>query len=156
MPLQTSIALSKSSPPTCAIDIFLFYVLELHLLSLFEREWLSAWSETVSMSQCLNGRVVLNWYLVPERYCTDPELCVSLGFSLQYIRLTVFCWLAAMTHDMYTTFSCSAKVQLISTISALPEMFLTGKPTISNQCEFAFDNACALQPEASRQLRCPL
>jgi hypothetical protein len=34
----------------------------------------------------------------------DAELCVSLAFSLQYIRLTVFCWLTAMTHDMYATF----------------------------------------------------
>nr|CAD7405251.1 unnamed protein product [Timema cristinae] len=43
----------------------------------------------------------------PCRFWQDPELCVSLGFSLQYIRLTVFCWLAAMTHDMYTTFRCT-------------------------------------------------
>jgi hypothetical protein len=37
-------------------------------------------------------------------YLQDSELCVALAFSLQYIRLTVFCWLSAMTHDMYTTF----------------------------------------------------
>nr|CAD7204617.1 unnamed protein product [Timema douglasi] len=43
-----------------------------------------------------------------------------------------------------------ALVQLISTLSALPEVSGTGEPTISNQC------ACAVELEASRQLRCPL
>nr|CAD7577042.1 unnamed protein product [Timema californicum] len=38
--------------------------------------------------------------------------------------------------------SCSAKAQLISTTSALPEMFGSGEP---------FDDACAVEPEASRQ-----
>jgi hypothetical protein len=34
----------------------------------------------------------------------DPELCVALAFSLQYMRLTVFCWLTTVTHDMYSVF----------------------------------------------------
>ncbi|XP_068084391.1 probable G-protein coupled receptor Mth-like 3 [Anabrus simplex] len=43
-------------------------------------------------------------YVIGVGGVEDRELCVALGFSLQYIRLTVFCWLTAMTHDMYTTF----------------------------------------------------
>nr|CAD7578344.1 unnamed protein product [Timema californicum] len=39
------------------------------------------------------------------------------------------------------------------TLSALPKKFGGGESSISNQCAYAFDNACALQPEASRQLR---
>jgi hypothetical protein len=39
-----------------------------------------------------------------EHLLQDPELCVALAFSLQYMRLTVFCWLTAMTHDMYSVF----------------------------------------------------
>nr|CAD7590110.1 unnamed protein product [Timema genevievae] len=46
-------------------------------------------------------------------------------------------------------------VQLISTLSALSEVFGTGEPNISNQCACAFDNTCALQPEERRQLRWP-
>ncbi|XP_015430360.1 PREDICTED: adhesion G protein-coupled receptor L4-like [Dufourea novaeangliae] len=33
----------------------------------------------------------------------DSELCISLGFSLQYLRMTVVCWLAAMCHHLYAT-----------------------------------------------------
>ncbi|XP_076377887.1 adhesion G protein-coupled receptor E3 isoform X2 [Megalopta genalis] len=33
----------------------------------------------------------------------DSELCISLGLSLQYLRMTVVCWLAAMCHHLYAT-----------------------------------------------------
>lgn len=33
----------------------------------------------------------------------DPELCISLGLSLQYLRVCVVCWLAAMCHHLYAT-----------------------------------------------------
>ncbi|XP_046742350.1 latrophilin-like protein LAT-2 [Diprion similis] len=33
----------------------------------------------------------------------DAELCISLGLSLQYIRVCVVCWLAAMCHHLYAT-----------------------------------------------------
>ncbi|XP_014226991.1 adhesion G protein-coupled receptor L4 [Trichogramma pretiosum] len=33
----------------------------------------------------------------------DSELCVSLGMSLQYLRVSVVCWLAAMCHHLYAT-----------------------------------------------------
>ncbi|XP_011301789.1 cadherin EGF LAG seven-pass G-type receptor 1 [Fopius arisanus] len=33
----------------------------------------------------------------------DPELCISLGLSLQYLRVSVVCWLAAMCHHLYAT-----------------------------------------------------
>ncbi|OAD58755.1 hypothetical protein WN48_10300 [Eufriesea mexicana] len=33
----------------------------------------------------------------------DAELCISLGLSLQYLRMTVVCWLAAMCHHLYAT-----------------------------------------------------
>ncbi|XP_012270579.1 cadherin EGF LAG seven-pass G-type receptor 1 [Orussus abietinus] len=33
----------------------------------------------------------------------DSELCISLGLSLQYVRVSVFCWLAAMCHHFYST-----------------------------------------------------
>ncbi|PSN45015.1 hypothetical protein C0J52_11627 [Blattella germanica] len=47
-----------------------------------------------------------NWRWRGPMYGTlqDAELCVALAFSLQYLRLTVFCWLAAMTHHMFATF----------------------------------------------------
>ncbi|KAJ9583837.1 hypothetical protein L9F63_021813 [Diploptera punctata] len=43
-------------------------------------------------------------YVIGVGGVQDGQLCIALGFSLQYIRLTVFCWLAAMTHHMYATF----------------------------------------------------
>ncbi|XP_023704646.1 latrophilin-like protein LAT-2 [Cryptotermes secundus] len=43
-------------------------------------------------------------YVIGVGGVQDPELCVALAFSLQYMRLTVFCWLTAMTHDMYSVF----------------------------------------------------
>ncbi|XP_011701334.1 PREDICTED: uncharacterized protein LOC105458018, partial [Wasmannia auropunctata] len=33
----------------------------------------------------------------------DSELCISLGLSLQYLRVSVVCWLAAMCHHLYAT-----------------------------------------------------
>nr|CAD7569471.1 unnamed protein product [Timema californicum] len=51
---------------------------------------------------------------------------------------------------------CSAQVQLISTWSALPEVFSTEKPIKSqNQSSqiSAYDNSCAVELTASRQLR---
>ncbi|XP_015586927.1 cadherin EGF LAG seven-pass G-type receptor 1 isoform X2 [Cephus cinctus] len=33
----------------------------------------------------------------------DSELCISLGLSLQYVRVSVVCWLAAMCHHLYAT-----------------------------------------------------
>ncbi|XP_043529780.1 cadherin EGF LAG seven-pass G-type receptor 1-like isoform X3 [Frieseomelitta varia] len=33
----------------------------------------------------------------------DSELCISLGLSLQYLRMTVVCWLAAMCHHLYAS-----------------------------------------------------
>ncbi|EZA59506.1 Cadherin EGF LAG seven-pass G-type receptor [Ooceraea biroi] len=33
----------------------------------------------------------------------DSELCISLGLSLQYLRVSVVCWLAAMSHHLYAT-----------------------------------------------------
>ncbi|XP_011135325.1 cadherin EGF LAG seven-pass G-type receptor 1 isoform X1 [Harpegnathos saltator] len=33
----------------------------------------------------------------------DSELCISLGLSLQYLRVSVLCWLAAMCHHLYAT-----------------------------------------------------
>ncbi|OXU21548.1 hypothetical protein TSAR_006278 [Trichomalopsis sarcophagae] len=33
----------------------------------------------------------------------DSELCISLGMSLQYLRVSVVCWLAAMCHHLYAT-----------------------------------------------------
>ncbi|CAL7952463.1 unnamed protein product [Xylocopa violacea] len=33
----------------------------------------------------------------------DSELCISLALSLQYLRMTVVCWLAAMCHHLYAT-----------------------------------------------------
>ncbi|XP_071877447.1 adhesion G protein-coupled receptor E3 isoform X2 [Bombus fervidus] len=33
----------------------------------------------------------------------DWELCISLELSLQYLRMTVVCWLAAMCHHLYAT-----------------------------------------------------
>lgn len=33
----------------------------------------------------------------------DSDLCISLGLSLQYLRVSVVCWLAAMCHHLYAT-----------------------------------------------------
>ncbi|KAK0075246.1 hypothetical protein PV326_011756, partial [Microctonus aethiopoides] len=33
----------------------------------------------------------------------DSELCLALGLSLQYLRISVVCWLAAMCHHLYAT-----------------------------------------------------
>ncbi|XP_031776647.1 adhesion G protein-coupled receptor L4 [Nasonia vitripennis] len=33
----------------------------------------------------------------------DSQLCISLGMSLQYLRVSVVCWLAAMCHHLYAT-----------------------------------------------------
>lgn len=33
----------------------------------------------------------------------DSELCISLGMSLQYLRVSVVCWLASMCHHLYAT-----------------------------------------------------
>lgn len=35
----------------------------------------------------------------------DAEFCMVLAFSLQYLRLCVFCWMSVMAHHMYSQFS---------------------------------------------------
>ncbi|XP_065164115.1 adhesion G protein-coupled receptor E2-like isoform X2 [Atheta coriaria] len=44
-------------------------------------------------------------YVIGVGGVPDPELCVSLAFSLHYIRLCVFCWMLVMAHHMYTQFT---------------------------------------------------
>ncbi|EEB10009.1 conserved hypothetical protein [Pediculus humanus corporis] len=39
-------------------------------------------------------------YVVGVGEVQDPELCVGLAFSLQYMRLTVFCWMLLMSHHI--------------------------------------------------------
>ncbi|CAD1478418.1 unnamed protein product, partial [Heterotrigona itama] len=39
----------------------------------------------------------------PSWCSQDSELCISLGLSLQYLRMTVVCWLAAMCHHLYAS-----------------------------------------------------
>lgn len=40
---------------------------------------------------------------IRSRCSQDWELCISLELSLQYLRMTVVCWLAAMCHHLYAT-----------------------------------------------------
>ncbi|XP_044579395.1 adhesion G protein-coupled receptor L4-like isoform X1 [Cotesia glomerata] len=35
----------------------------------------------------------------------DSELCIALGLSLQYLRISVVCWVAAMCHHLHATVS---------------------------------------------------
>ncbi|XP_022207550.2 adhesion G protein-coupled receptor E3 [Nilaparvata lugens] len=42
-------------------------------------------------------------YVVGVGGIQDTELCVSLSFSLQYLHLTVFFWLTALSHDLCRT-----------------------------------------------------
>lgn len=50
----------------------------------------------------------------------DPELCVSLAFSLQYVRLCVLCWLLAIVHHMYKQFNIH-----INTLIPRPEISIS-------------------------------
>ncbi|KAK6617081.1 hypothetical protein RUM43_014683 [Polyplax serrata] len=43
-------------------------------------------------------------YVVGVGEVQDTELCIGLAFALQYMRLTVFCWMLLMSHHMYFTF----------------------------------------------------
>lgn len=43
-------------------------------------------------------------YVIGVGGVPDPELCIGLAFSLQYIRLCVFCWMVVITHLMYNQF----------------------------------------------------
>ncbi|XP_059474023.1 latrophilin-like protein LAT-2 [Neocloeon triangulifer] len=45
----------------------------------------------------------------------DHDLCWSLALALHYMRLSVFCWLAAMTFDLYCCFR-----ENVSLVAALP------------------------------------
>lgn len=62
----------------------------------------------------LNGTALMNLlaalfmtqllYVIGVGGVQDVELCIGLAFSLQYMRLTVFCWMLIMSHHMYHTF----------------------------------------------------
>ncbi|XP_049822327.1 adhesion G protein-coupled receptor E3-like [Aethina tumida] len=43
-------------------------------------------------------------YVIGVGGVPDSELCISLAFSLQYVRLCTFCWMLIMTHHMYSQF----------------------------------------------------
>ncbi|XP_012235272.1 adhesion G protein-coupled receptor E3-like isoform X1 [Linepithema humile] len=43
------------------------------------------------------------FFIVGAGGVQDSELCISLGLSLQYLRVSVVCWLAAMCHHLYAT-----------------------------------------------------
>ncbi|XP_059488109.1 uncharacterized protein LOC132203950 [Neocloeon triangulifer] len=54
-------------------------------------------------------------YNVKIKCAKDHDLCWSLALALHYMRLSVFCWLAAMTFDLYCCFRENA-----SLVAALP------------------------------------
>ncbi|XP_046397000.1 uncharacterized protein LOC124163930 [Ischnura elegans] len=43
-------------------------------------------------------------YVIGVGGVQDPDLCSALSLSLQYVRLTVLCWLTASAHHMHATF----------------------------------------------------
>ncbi|CAH0556810.1 unnamed protein product [Brassicogethes aeneus] len=43
-------------------------------------------------------------YVIGVGGVPDSELCISLAFSLQYVRLCAFCWMLIMTYHMYSQF----------------------------------------------------
>ncbi|XP_045471200.1 adhesion G protein-coupled receptor E3-like [Harmonia axyridis] len=59
-------------------------------------------------------------YVVGVGGIVDPELCISLAFSLQYVRLCVLCWLLIIVHHMYTQFNIH-----IHTLIPRPELSIS-------------------------------
>ncbi|CAH1117781.1 unnamed protein product [Phaedon cochleariae] len=43
-------------------------------------------------------------YVVGVGGVPDSELCIGLAFALQYARLSIFCWMLLMTHNMHHQF----------------------------------------------------
>ncbi|XP_071451718.1 uncharacterized protein [Hetaerina americana] len=43
-------------------------------------------------------------YVIGVGGVQDPDLCSALSLSLQYVRLTVLCWLTASAHHMHASF----------------------------------------------------
>ncbi|XP_023246090.1 cadherin EGF LAG seven-pass G-type receptor 1-like, partial [Copidosoma floridanum] len=60
----------------------------------------------------------------------DPDLCISLGMSLQYLRVSVVCWLAAMCHHLYATVASMPKCDEPPTYLKY-SVFAWGAPLVS-------------------------
>ncbi|GLV37735.1 hypothetical protein CBL_06564 [Carabus blaptoides fortunei] len=62
----------------------------------------------------LSGTILMNMlaalfmtqllYVIGVGGVPDSELCIALAFSLQYIRLSILCWMLCMTRHMYRQF----------------------------------------------------
>ncbi|XP_044750952.1 adhesion G-protein coupled receptor G2-like isoform X2 [Coccinella septempunctata] len=59
-------------------------------------------------------------YVVGVGGIVDPDLCISLAFSLQYVRLCILCWLLVIVHHMYRQFNLH-----IHTLIPRPELSIS-------------------------------
>nr|CAD7199433.1 unnamed protein product [Timema douglasi] len=100
----------------------------------------------------------------PPGHPTEIRTLISLSLAVELNTSALANYATeadqSQSQELHLSASCSANIQSISTWSALPKMFRHGRTNqiseaaISNQCACVFDNACAIELGANRQLRC--